>query len=123
MSLTEAISRDMKEPGVAGVAGVYWADGTYSEGRPVFRHSDGGFTIGVWGGCWVVRFAVGDWEVRSDFQGGWYLRSASAPSMCPADPRAARSERRGEKHWTYKSKQGGYIESGDISVTCNNCIM
>ena len=46
MSLT-AISRDMKEPGVAGLAGVYWADGTYCRGRPVFRHSGGEFTHNV----------------------------------------------------------------------------
>ena len=91
ISLGEAITRDMREPGMAG---VYRADGTgtYFRGRPMFSHSEGVFTLSlsVWnGGCW---------EVRSGDRGHVYLMSRTAPSMCPADPRAARCERRGRTH-------------------------
>ena len=108
ISLSEDITRDMEEQGVAG---VYRADGTYYWGRPVFRHSGGEFTLSVWG--------VGCWEVTSGDGGSMYLWSTLSPSMCPADPRVAKHERRGRTHWIYKSKQGEHIESGDISVTCN----
>ena len=103
-----AISRDMKEPGLAG---VYWADSSYCRGRPVFRHSGGEFTLSV---------EYGSWEVSSGVGGDVHLWSRTAPSMCPADPRAARRERLGcrtQKHWTYLNKQRGWVESGDISVS------
>ena len=118
ISLTEDITRDMKRPGVAG---VYKADGSYSWGKPVFRHSGGVFKLRVRGASWDVRSVVG---VRGGRGGDLYLLSGSAPSMCPADPRAdtlgswavAGSYR--QTHWKYRSNQGGYKESGDISVTC-----
>jgi len=106
ISLSKDITRDMEEPRVAG---VYRADGTYYNGRPVFRHSGGKFTLSVCGA---------DWEV-SAYGGACFLSSGSAPSMCPADPRAARCERLGQTHWMYRSKVGIERESGDIRVTCN----
>ena len=112
ISLSNDITRDMEEPGVAG---VYLADGTYYMGRPVFRQEGGVFTLSVtltvWGGCWVVSSGV--W-------GAVHLWSRTAPSMCAADPRAARHERPDyttQKHWTYLNKQRGWVESGDISVS------
>ena len=118
--VTISLSRDIKREildgvGVGeGVAGVYTGDGSYRRGRPVLHHSGGLFTLSVGGwGCWRVQSGVG---------GVWYLYSGSAPSQCPADPRAARNERRGETHWSYWSKRGGITESSGISVKCNKCI-
>ena len=93
-----------------GVGGVYKADGSYFRGRPVLQQEGGHFTLHVLEGCWWVRAGVG---------GADYLQSGSAPSMCPADPRAARSERWGLTQWRYWSKRGGgWRVSGYISVTC-----
>ena len=108
ISLSEDIIRDMVEPGVAG---VYKA--VYSLGRRVvFRHSEGVLTLRVLGGCWAVT--------SGDCWGPFYLWSGSVPSMCPADPRAARRQR---THWIYwrKTGDGDWTESGDgdIRVTCN----
>ena len=94
-----------------GVAGVYRADGSYREGRPVLQHSGGLFTLSVsrYGGyCWRVESSVGY---------VLYLRSGSAPSQCPADPRAARNERLGQRqtHWQYK---GMLTESSQITIKC-----
>ena len=113
ISLIEDIARDIKEPDLAG---VYKASGSYCLGRPVLQHSEGGLTISVdwsWdGGCLEVGSGVG---------GAGYLWSGSAPSQCPADPRASSNERpgRAQTHWEYEDKQGGLTESGGISFTCN----
>ena len=112
ISLSEDIVRIIKNPGVAG---VYRAGGSYRRGRPVLQHSGGHFTLSVfYGGFWYVESGVGGVE---------YLMSGSAPSQCPADPRAARNERYGWTHWTYKNKfRGGDTESSGISIKCNKCI-
>ena len=98
-----------------GVAGVYRADGSYCRGRPVLQHSVRLFTLSVggWGRWWVVE-TIG--------RGPPYLSSGSAPSQCPADPRAARRERRGETHWQYLSKQWEWTKTSGISVKCNKCV-
>ena len=111
ISLSQDILRDIEE---RGVAGVYTASGSYRHGRPVLQHSGGLFTLSAWGGGWVVESSVG---------GADYLSSGSAPSQCPADPRAARNERRGETHWGYGNKSGEYTESSGISVNCDECII
>ena len=108
ISLSGDITQDIVEPGLAG---VYQAEGICRWGRPVFRHSGGEFTLSVYGG--------GYWMVSSGVGGAGYLSSRTAPSMCPADPRAARSEMWGWTHWMYRSKRGGFEESGDNSVACN----
>ena len=111
ISLSRDVWRDIKEPGVAG---FYRAEGSYHLGRPVFQHSGGRFTLyvggGVEGGCWKVCTGVG---------GDFYLMSGSAPSQCPADPRAARNERFRKKHWLYESVRGGVTYSRGITVKCN----
>jgi len=107
ISLSQDIERDIRDPGVAG---VYTATGSYLWGRPVLQHSGGLYTLSVYeyDGCWWV---------------GSGLYSGSAPSQCPADPRAARNERLGETHWRYRSKQSGnFTESRGISVKCDKCI-
>ena len=111
ISLSEDVKRELREPGVEG---VYKADGSYCRGRPVLQHVDGRFTLYLWAwGWWRVKAGVGD-EV--------YLESGSAPSQCPADPRAARDELKwqGQKHWKYGSKSYGvgWRESTGISVRC-----
>ena len=110
ISLSQDIESDIREPGVAG---VYRATGSYRHGRPVLQHSGGLFTLSVNYDCWVVESGVGD----------GYLRSGSAPSQCPADPRAARNERWGAAHWRYRSKRGEYTESSGIIVKCDKCII
>ena len=96
------------------VAGSYRADGSYYNGRPVLRHYGGLFMLYVMDGRWIVSSDVGD-----DME---YLESGSAPSMCPAHPRAARVEYgdfRGLKHWIFASKRIWTQQTTGISVTCN----
>ena len=116
ISLSQDVERYIMEPGVAG---VYTADGSYWNGRPVLQHSGGRFTLLVLGSCWSV-------EVRSGWSavgGGDILCSGSVPSQCPADPRAARDEKQEETHWKYWIKLNhGWAESRGISVKCNKCI-
>ena len=106
ISLSEAIGRAIREPGVAG---VYMGDGSYCNGRPVLQHSEG-YTLYVQGACWRLSFGLG---------GHGYLYSGTAPSLCPADPRASRNVLREWSHWEYKNKKGEYTETKEISVKCN----
>ena len=92
-----------------GVEGMYRADGSYYGGRPVLYHSKGHFSIIVHGGCWVVILHEGSVLC---------LKSMSASSQCPADPRSVRNERLGLTHWEYRNKKGGWSESRRISVKC-----
>ena len=128
ISLSQDIVRTIMDKG-EGVAGVYTAGGSYRRGRPVLHHSGGLFILSVPYDCWYVQAGVG---------GDSYLYSGSAPSQCPADPRAARNERGGRTHWVYDSsqrefiessgirrywsKQRGTTESSGISVKCNKCV-
>ena len=121
ISLSEETKSKIEEPGVEG---LYKADGSYSRGRPVLRHSGGRYTLSVsgnrrWG--WAVSFSV--------ISGSRYIESGTAPSQCPADPRAATSkredqerimkvQREGRTHWKYFTKLGAEIESSGISVEC-----
>ena len=110
ISLSQNIERDIKDPRLAG---LYRANGSYIHGRPVLQHSGGLYTLSVYDGCWWVGSGVG---------GAVYLYSGSAPSQCPADPRAAGDELEGQTHWGYRGKQRGLIDSQGISVKCNKCI-
>ena len=107
---TDIFMRNIQMPGLAG---VYTADGSYCGGRPVLRHSGGLFTLHVsyWGG--------GYWVVSAGAGGNRHLVSGSAPTLCPADPRAARSDTRAQTHWRYLSKLGEWAESREISVKCS----
>ncbi len=106
ISLSEDISWDIEEPGVVG---LYKADGSYHRGRPVLQHQEDLFTLSVLRGYWLVSDGV---------DGASFLYSGSAPSQCPADPRAARNKRRGETHWGCWNKQRQWLESRGISVKC-----
>ena len=126
ISLSEEISQDIKDPAVAG---EYRALGSYTRGRPVLVK--GPYLLKIQGGCWGVL---------SCENGEWCLWSRSAPSMCPADPRAMRGkdEGTGTTHWDYSSKRGAWANTSGterirgesakadrrrgISVTCNKCI-
>ena len=108
ISLSEDIKGDIDEPGMEG---MYKADGSYYNGRPVLQHQGGRFTLHVGG--------LGYWEVSTGVGGAWFLESGSAPSQCPADPRAARNEMKGQTRWRYRNKQYGWrTESSGISVKC-----
>ena len=111
ISLSEDVVSDINNPGVAG---VYKADGTYLSGMPVLRHEEGEFTL-IKNGGWKVTYGVHGF---SD-----YLHSGSAPSLCPADPRATRNESRRLKLWRYTPKfklfgHTGYPESSGIIIKC-----
>ena len=108
ISLTEDMKRDIQE---RWVEGVYRADGSYYQGRPVLRQSRGRFTLFAGSGCWIVSPGVG---------GAWYLMSGSALSQCPADPKAARKRLLGLTHcWMYRNKQKEWTVSRGIIVKCN----
>ena len=111
ISLSQDIVTDILKPAVAG---VYRADGSYHQGRPVLQHPGGLFTLSV--------YVLGHWEVQSGVGGVGHLWGGSAKSQCPADPRAARHEREGQTNWRYYSKRTGWTESQGISVKCNKCI-
>ena len=108
ISLREDIAKNIMEPGADG---VYREDGSgsYCWGRPVLQHSGGHFKLIVGGEYWRVYSRAGGVE---------HLLSRSAPSMCPADPRAARNERHRKTLWEYTSKKTGWTESSGISHKC-----
>ena len=109
ISLTKDIVDVILDPGVAG---LYKSTGSYRRGRPVLQHSEGRFMLSVYWdmGCWLVSDGVG---------GAGYLQSGSAPSQCPADPNAARGERKEETHWAYFGKKGWGPSSKGIGLTCH----
>ena len=117
ISLSEDIKSNIMEPG-ASVAGLYRENGSYCRGRPVLQA--GRFTLHVkysktqWDG---VLSATGCWVVSSGATiGHKYLMSRTAPSQCPADPRAARLL--GTTHWIYWNKQNTWSQSSGITVKC-----
>ena len=92
-----------------GVEGLYKSYGSYHHGRPVLQHVGGRFTLYAFYGCWRVSPYVG---------GDVYLESGSAPSQCPANPRAARSECLARTHWVYQKEDFDWTESSGISFKC-----
>ena len=95
---------------------LFLADG-YCRGRQVLHHTDGEMRLRLYvneTGLWVASWVDDD----------NFLMSRSAPSMCPADPRAARETRRGETGWRYWSKRrgGAWVRAEDILVTCSTHI-
>ena len=113
ITLSKKIRNKINEPRIAG---VYKADGSYYMGRPVFKHSRGRYTLHVSGGSWSVSYGVGGGFLKD------YLISSSAPSNCPADPKAARSEKNaGSTHWRMAHNKNGICSSefSEIIVKCN----
>ena len=108
ISLSKNVVGDISKPSVSG---VYRVDGSYCMGRPVLLHSGGRFTLSAG--------RAGCWRVTSDGVGGYgHLLSGSAPSLCPADPRAASNGSGGQTSWKYKNKQIGRTESKGIRIKC-----
>ena len=113
ISLSQDVKSDISEPGVEG---LYKADGSYYKGRPVLKHQGQGglLTLYMDGGGW--------WSVSPGVGYGVYLCSGSAPSQCPADPRAARNDMRGRTHWEYTNKQyrnnRWSTESSGVTIRC-----
>jgi len=109
---------------VNGMAGVYRAEGSYYQGRPVLKHSEGLFTL--------LAAGYGKWNVKSGDPGeggDLYLYSGSAPSQCPADPRAAIATeslmREEQLFWRYCKNYWDFnpsTESEGISLKCNKCV-
>ena len=118
ISLSEEVRENIEEPGVVG---VYTAQGSYCNGKPVLQHSGGLFTLSVKNRNWMV-------ESRTSH--ALYLQSGSSPSLCPADPRAGIKD--DMTFWSYEpawrdsvnkmDDQGDMIESSGISLKCNKCV-
>ena len=111
ISFSKDIKRNIDEPGVEG---LYKSYGSYHHGRPVLQHQGGRFKLYVFYGCWRVSPYVG---------GDVYLESGSAPSLCPADPRAARSEWLARKLWVYQKEDYDWTESSEISFKCKTHLL
>ena len=92
ISLSEDVQNEIVDPGVAG---EYMANGLYCLGWPVLQYPGGDYQL----------YTAACWRVSSGNSISWgYLFSRSAPSLCPADPRAARNESLcpGETNWRYR---------------------
>ena len=94
--------------------GVYRPNGVYNMGRRVFKHQTQELYLLVIFGyvAWFVLESV-DADNKTSL-----MKSACAPCMCPADPRARTSERMGWKSWEYRNTDGK-LKEGDITVRCS----
>ena len=89
--------------------GAYTPTQMFSEGRQVFKHKT------------EERYLLvdGEWNVRESVEWGTKMRSGSAPSMCPADPRARINEWLGQTSWVYTTGFHRKDKNGDITVKCS----
>ena len=104
---------------------LFRADGTFCRGRQILKHIESNLRLYVNArGCWVVS---------SDTGGDRVLMSRSAPSLCPADPRAGLKDDMKTTFWSYEpapwwvivnemDNGGDMIESSGISLKCNKCV-
>jgi len=94
--------------------------GEFRYGRQLFRNTTTDQKLMVNGaGFWVVGSEDGrcqDVTCGRRCALAW-LASGSAPSMCPADPRAKVSDLHGTRNWRYATGEG-LQESSAIKVTC-----
>ena len=108
------------------VLGEYAATARYQKGRVVYKHVDQELYLAVGSGpggagCWTVQKEVG--RVCGDCT---LLHSQTAPTLCPAHPRAARTDRwGGKKYWRWRnmfiavdSKKKAVGFSGRVVVKC-----
>ena len=111
MELPSYCEVTIKFPG--DIVMLFRADGTFCRGRHILNHIGSNLRLYVNAkGCWVVSSDIG-----GDIGGDKVLMSSrSAPSLCPADPRAARDDRRRAKGWRHWS--GGEWVQSDIRVAC-----
>ena len=94
--------------------GVYTPTKMFSGGRRVFKHVSQERYILSQPDCmnWYVQDSVDE--------KGPYMSSGSAPSMCPADPRARTNPSVGLSSWNYWANWGVYLlEDPLITVTCS----
>ena len=102
----------------------YAATARYQKGRVVYKHLNQELYLAVGSGpggagCWTVQKEVGR-------GGSVLLFSQAAPTLCPAHPRAARTDRwGGKKHWRWRnmfiavdSKKKAVGFSGRVVVKC-----
>ena len=99
------------------VAGDYVPMDQFSSGRHIYQHKFRKVFLHIAPGatCWIVSNEVG-WD------GTWYIISASAGSLCPADQRNNYSHHRyGQKSWLYIDGNDG-VEAGpgNIRLTCTS---
>ena len=95
--------------------GVYklWGN-MFSAGRRVFKHSSKNRFL-------MVKYGFPQWCVDKsiNFDNKTVLMSSScAPSMCPADPRAMKSQRFDKTSWRYYDDEDVF-RPGAIYVTCS----
>ena len=96
ISLSENVKEGIEEPGVEG---VYTAQGSYCNGKPVLQHSGGLFTLSVKNGKWMVESRTSHELILFN---ELYLSSGSAPGLCPADPRVGIKDDMKMTFWSYE---------------------
>ena len=89
--------------------GTFTATQDWSAGRQVFRNTNSGELL-------CVKPGTVNWRVRPTPESVASIQSGCAPSLCPADKRAARSERRGQTSWAYFDN---VLKYGGILVKCD----
>ncbi len=96
--------------------GVYTPTEMFSMGRRVFKHQTQERYL-------LVTPGYVHWSVQESVESeGPRMLSGCAPSLCPADPRARRSERMGYTSWGYKHVKlfGSHkFKRGHITVKCS----
>ena len=107
--LSKDIAKQIMEPGADG---LYREDGSYCRGRPVLQHEGGRFTLIVDGEHWKVYSRAGS---------VMHLQSGSAPSQCPAHPRAATNDRERQTEWTFRNKWDEWLWPVPLAIRlyCN----
>ena len=93
--------------------GVYSPTEMFSAGKRVFKHvSQERYLLSQHGKVnWYV-------QERLDKMGA-LMSSGCAPSLCPADPRAMRSQRSRVTSWKYSDGEERMVQGRDITVKCS----
>ena len=100
------------------VLGKYIPTGIFSAGRQVFKHeTEEKFLLILQQSKYIC------WKVSNNMENTSedILESGSCPSMCPADPRAKRSQKRQRNCWIYKdTKNSNWIRNDtNINISCD----
>ena len=113
ITITASGDAAVKWPACVGVYTL--CVGVFSAGRRVFRHKTQERYL-------LVPPGYDEWGVRESVErSGAEIASCCAPTMCPADPRAGRSDWSNRTSWVYRDgdKKTEMWKQGDITVKCS----
>jgi len=98
--------------------GCFLRTSAWSAGRPVYKNRASGWVLLVPSGktLWGVKATA---KSKYKNEKGYHIKSGSAPSLNPADRRAAVSARYGLTNWA-DWNGGKWKQDGNISVQCFN---